>query len=463
MGKRTCLAVAASMLVMASFATTWYVDADNGNNDWNGKASFADAVPADKAGPKKTLGVFTSLVRSGDTIYVAPGWYTNGVSSSDSHFRFYTAAGSISLISTGSATDTFIVGAADGTVAQDSPDWGCGANAVVPIKMLGGNNLVQGFTILGGRQINYSSAYGGGAVFAPGVNTDCMIDCVITNCIASRGGGVNNLGNALRCRFTGNFAGEGSHAVNLNSAVNCIFEDTDGYAVYNGSSGGLFINCLCRGNKKGNLRTNGGPINVYNSVFLLGGTLANARNKNCSFFNCFFDYDPNGASEAISGTNGECRVVATGGLKFNADGSPMKGNPVMGAANSEYYESNFPMIFGTDEKPFDFAGNARVVGNGMDIGAFERNDSTIDDNEWFVDAVGGDDLNSGKSPSHAFRTLARASTNLLMETGSTVYVAEGTYSNGVVAAAVSGVDATDSRMMVPDGVDFVATGRREAT
>ena len=129
---RLALAALAGV-ALPSFATTWYVDAENGNDSWNGLADFANAVSASNVGPKKTLAVFTDLVRSGDTIYAAPGWYTNGVVTSGSRFRLYTSAGNINLISTGSAADTFIGGAADETVAQDSNPYGCGPAAIVPV------------------------------------------------------------------------------------------------------------------------------------------------------------------------------------------------------------------------------------------------------------------------------------------------------------------------------------------
>ena len=145
------VAVACGAAVPSFGATTWYVDADNGNDAWNGQAAFADAVPANDVGPKKTLAVFTNLLAKGDTIYVAPGWYTNGVA--ETHFRFFSDKGNISLISTGSAADTFIGGAVDTSVNQASSPYGCGPNAIVPLKMTGGNNLVRGITICNGRQL----------------------------------------------------------------------------------------------------------------------------------------------------------------------------------------------------------------------------------------------------------------------------------------------------------------------
>ena len=446
----------------------WHVDAENGNDAWDGKASFADADPANNVGPKKTLGVFTDLVAKGDVIYAAPGWYTNGVSSG-TNFRFYTKTGYVSLISTGSAADTFIGGAADETVAQDVSPFGCGPAAIVPIKMEGGGNLIRGFTVTGGRQTQYANSdayYGGGVIFNSSAFTDCMIDCVVTNCIANRGGGVKYLGNALRCRFTGNYANEGAHGLYLRRAVNCIFENTQGYAVYNNSFDGTFVNCLCRDNKMGNFRTGAGhAIDVFNSVFLRGDASYVPRNKRCDFRNCCFDYDPTkpyNADEAMIGTNGECRVFATGTLKFNADGSPAKDNPVVDAGIVAYYDENFPSAFKASEKGLDLNGNARTLGDAMDIGAVERISGTIDDNTWYVDAVNGNDSNSGTTADQAFKTLARASTNALMTAGATIFVAEGVYNEGVVPA-IAEVDQTDCRLYVQYRIDVVATGRREAT
>jgi hypothetical protein len=143
----------------------------------------------------------------------------------------------------------------------------------------------------------------------------------------------------------------------------------------------------------------------------------------------------------------------------------MNGNPVVDAGADSYYDVNFfaTTLFASSEKDFDFAKNARVFGDAMDIGAVERNDAVLDDDTWFVDAVNGDDSNSGKTAALAFKTLARASTNSLMVAGSTVHVAEGVYNSGVVSASFHGVDATDCRMMVSNGVHFIAAGRREET
>ena len=444
---------------VVSAANVWYVDAVNGNDDWNGKVPFSEASPEQNIGPKKTLSVFTTLVANGDTIYAAPGCYDDKTSATATNYRFYTSVGNISLIATGDASNTFIEGALDSTVSATTSPYGCGANAIVPVKMLGGNNLIRGFTITKGRQLQYTGTdtyFGGGAVFSTG-STDTMVDCVISNCVANRGGGVKNLGCALRCRFTDNYAAEGAHALLLSKAVNCVFENTEKYAVYNNNDGGTFVNCTCRGNKEGNFRTNGGPINVYNSVFTkVSGTTP--KNKLCMFYDCLFDYDPTvkaASTEGIAGTNGECRVVATGTKLFNADGTPLRNGPLVGAAVASYYDDNFPPAF-VDEKVFDFYRNARTVDGAMDIGAIERQTNSWDDDEWFVDAVKGDDSKSGKTPE-----LAKKSLVAIMEDrvkGDVVYAMPGVYSNETVT-----VGSQLYRVRIPAGVQLVGTEGAEQT
>ncbi len=460
--------VALAGVVVPSFAATWYVDAENGNDNWNGQVDFANAVPASNIGPKKTLAVFTNLLANSDTIYAAPGWYTNGVAmvytnnAPEKPVRFYTAKAYISLIATGCATNTFISGAPDETVNQTASPFGCGPKAIGAVKMTGGHCLVKGFTICNGRGLTWENKtfnYGAGGYFSA---TDMLVDCIVTNCYAHRGGGVYNLGYALRCRFTGNRAQDGSHAHKLTTAVNSIFENAEGYAIYNANSGGNFLNCLFRGNKTDNYRSNG-RADVWNSVILRGNNNM-PQNKNCYFNNCLFDFDPTASGGAISGTNGECRVVAAQSLKFNADGSPAWGNVCVDAGKASYYNDNFPSVFDVSEKAYDCLESARTVGSAMDIGAIERKSDMVDDDTWFVDANNGDDSNNGRTPGQAFRTLARASTNALMKAGATICVAEGVYNQGAIPAAVVGAveNETACRLLV-SSVDVVATGRREAT
>ena len=444
---------------VASAANTWYVDAVNGNDDWNGKTDWANADAANGVGPKRTLSVFTALVSAGDTIYVAPGRYNEKTSPTATTYRFYTAVGRISLIATGSKEETIIEGAADPDVLLNREPYGCGPKAVVPIKMNGDNNLVKGFTIANGRQsawANTAATYGGGATF--GASNDRMVDCVITNCVANRGGGVNNLGHMLRCRFTGNFASEGSHALIMKTAVNCVFEYTTRYAIYNSNNAATIINCTCIANDNGTFRSNQDTINVYNSVFSApaGGA---PTNKNCMFYNCVFDYDPtlkSSGGEYIKGANEECWVVSPEEMVFNFDRTPPKGSIALDEAVQSYYNDNFPTVWDASEKDIDINGNVRKHGTAMDLGAAERVSDIVDDNAWYVDAVNGNDANTGKTPELAKKTLAAIVANRVA--GDVIYAAPGTYDKGECL-----FNNQPYRIVLPSGVRLVGTAGAENT
>ena len=85
MGKyaKTVFLIAGFAGSVALAADNWYVDAENGNDDWDGKCILSDALPELKQGPKKTLaGIFSQgevLPAEGDTVHMAPGVYSNGV------------------------------------------------------------------------------------------------------------------------------------------------------------------------------------------------------------------------------------------------------------------------------------------------------------------------------------------------------------------------------------------------
>jgi hypothetical protein len=219
-------------------------------------------------------------------------------------------------------------------VALDASPYGCGLKAILPIKMFGSGNTIKGITIANGRQTDYSNQYGGGVVFQENCEQNSLIDCVITNCVAARGGGVFGRSHALRCRFTGNRADHGSHAVYLLTAINCIFENTDGYAVYNYGAGGLYLNCLIRNNRSGTFRSTGDPIYVYNSAVILDNP-DKTQNRGANFVNCVFNYEATFSHEVEKLIMDEsCRILVDGSLLFTAEGVPMSRTPVIGAANA---------------------------------------------------------------------------------------------------------------------------------
>ncbi len=81
--------------------------------------------------------------------------------------------------------------------------------------------------------------------------------------------------------------------------------------------------------------------------------------------------------------------------------------------------------------------------------------------QWYVNAETGSDRNDGFTPETAFATLAAACTNSALIAGDTIRVAEGVYTNGVVAPADGKTIA--SRAYVKSGVALVADGSKEKT
>ena len=198
-------AAASGSLVGAVYGTDWYVDGENGND-----ANYGYLPSIAKKTLAAALGA--SGIASGDTVHAAAGTYAEGVMTNGVN----TQMGSRAIVPEGvtlkgaSAANTFIVGAI-ATVGSD--DYGCGTNAVRCVA-LNRYATVQGFTLTGGRTCCHaggktlSDNLGAGVV---GVGTSVtattedrnVIDCVISNNIAYRGGGTAYV-TLRRSRVTGN-------------------------------------------------------------------------------------------------------------------------------------------------------------------------------------------------------------------------------------------------------------------
>ncbi|MBQ3289924.1 MAG: hypothetical protein IJH50_10975 [Kiritimatiellae bacterium] len=182
---------ASGSMVSAIYGTDWYVDDENGSD-----ANYGYLPSMAKKTLAAALGV--SGIASGDTVHAAAGTYADGVMTNGVN----TEMGSRALVPQGvtlkgaGAADTFIVGAI-ATVAAD--DNGCGTNAVRCVA-LNRYATVQGFTLTGGRTCCHAGGKTlldnlGAGVVAVGTSVSStvadrkVIDCVISNNVAYRGGG----------------------------------------------------------------------------------------------------------------------------------------------------------------------------------------------------------------------------------------------------------------------------------
>ena len=157
-----------------AYAADWYVDANNGNDAWDGStATIPTQATIDAggtiAGPRKTLHAMMSddCVQAGDTVWAAEGDYNERgiVNGTETTLNRVQVKGGVTLRASGSRDKTFISGA-DGT------DGAYSAGATRCVFFLPpsdddsangyGYGIVKGFTIRNGRTAK-DTEYGGGS------------------------------------------------------------------------------------------------------------------------------------------------------------------------------------------------------------------------------------------------------------------------------------------------------------
>lgn len=285
--KSSLLAVALSFCAAPLWAVEYFVDAENGNDAWDGtSATFV----SDLKGPKKTIRAAVELANDPDrtekaVVTVAPGTY--GGDASD-YVEWTDTSGNASNVNVGRSrvviTKSNLVlrssGGRDKTVIRGyQPTGGIGAGAIRGIWIANqatssSDNakdiVIEGFTFADGATASSSSANGwGGGVGASWPDAGgaaLVIDCAFINCLANRGGGVMRchayrslftrcygsgsgsaqaFGKCQSCIFIGN---RGSSVLaNLSNCTDCSILYNEGTAVANGY-GGYVSNCLVAGN-----------------------------------------------------------------------------------------------------------------------------------------------------------------------------------------------------------------------
>ena len=209
-------------------AAEFFVDPDLGDDTFDG-SSPKPVGGGSKTGPRKTLVGVMELVtaNNGDIVYAAPGRYSS--LKTTGNYRVSIPAGT-SLIASGKAEETFIIGENAPGVAVDASPYGCGTDAVRCVEMKANTKLI-GFTVCGGRALAYESSKYGAGVYADNSNDVVVADCIISNNIAGRAAGMYR-GIAVRCEFMLNRARtSGPHVMN-SSLFNCCLRDAVGGDVY---------------------------------------------------------------------------------------------------------------------------------------------------------------------------------------------------------------------------------------
>ncbi|MHC4646359.1 MAG: right-handed parallel beta-helix repeat-containing protein, partial [Planctomycetota bacterium] len=250
---------------------------------------------------------------------------------------------------------------------------------------------------LTGCTFSGNSAEHGGGMFNEISSSPAVTNCIFTgNSATISGGGMFNLENSnatvSECTFSGNEAGWGGGMCNDHSSPevnNCSFSDNNsvggdgGGGMMNFQSTATLVNCVFFNNSSANV--GGGMLNVYgsltvinctftgNSAGLDGGGMFNDWDSNPTVTNCILWGDvPNeivnnhNSNPAVTYSDVQGGYSGTGNINADpmfadADGRLLPGSPCVGAGNN-----------GAPGLPAeDMDGNPRIIGNFVDMGAFE--------------------------------------------------------------------------------------------
>ena len=200
---------------LSAFAGAW----DDGNT-WfvatNGADVAASSGGGTEAAPFRTLQFAHDQASAGDTIKLTPGVYAEGEVFGAQHTNRLVVSKKLRFVATGSRDETHIVGR-----HSTASEYGMGPDAIrcVYVNEKSSGSEFHNLTFRDGASNsaggdpynnvnNGASSAGGGAVTCYGRNADAQqrayfVDCVISNCAATWGGGMYG-GTAIRCLFRNN-------------------------------------------------------------------------------------------------------------------------------------------------------------------------------------------------------------------------------------------------------------------
>ena len=270
--KRCVFAVSMALaagLPLAGFAAEYFVDAVHGSDSYDGTAAKW-AGGESTVGPKKTVQAAVNLVANGNgtTITLLPGVYDEGGAENSNSYiqsnRVVVTKSNVTLrSSSGKAKDVHIVGRKS-TAPGNDHGIGEGAMRCLAVNKNVSGVVAFGITFRDGASITTDTHRGGG-IFSAGTLT--IIDCVVSNCAAYRGGGANSIV-AHSSLFTGNYAANMGAAINQCSLANCLI-------IHNGLDSGKSpvsyidkaVNCTVARNGNIDAVFQGGAANAGDSIY----------------------------------------------------------------------------------------------------------------------------------------------------------------------------------------------------
>ena len=347
-----------------SASMTFYVDAVNGDDGWDGLAREHDGTGDSLRGPRKTLAASMKIdgLRSGDVVCALEGTYSEGLMYdpvTKATNRVVVASG-VGLVSDKGPERTIIEG------APSVQEGGIGTDSVRGVFLNNKGAYIKGFTLRNGYT---PTGVDGGGIFLYG-NT-AAIDCrIVDNHAGDRHGAASNGDNGvlIRCYVsgcsssdgTGNGAGNGSY-------FNCVFNG-EGGKVY--TQNGTAVNCLFLGNAQLLGKNSDEPTtSVYNCVFR-----GNSSPYRANLHRCIVSISSSlaGSLRYEDGTLCTNDVSLVG---YDDAYRPLPGSLAIDFGNSAYSASTadggqFPAEW-IAHADTDYSGGQRVYNGAIDAGAGE--------------------------------------------------------------------------------------------
>ena len=437
-------AVIASVCLSLSVAIAdevnhYYVNPDPAvaSDDYDGTRKVME--PGTNHGPKRTLKGAMEIagLKAGDIVHAARGVYSEGVMDP---INDETASNRVSVVAgVGIVADegnlvTFIEGYVPPTTPESISTNGSSASVrCVAFRKNDKTGYLKGFTLRNGSApikpgtgTKIREYYGGG------ISYGTVIDCIISNCFAVRGGGAGQA-TLIRSRIAdcGNVSGynsEGSKAsVQASASIFCSFYDS--HIIGDSTFAQTSVNSTFEGS-------------------LLGDSSAKGNAYNCSI-----------SGDSDTGINyNSCLLKTTQTLDVHMRPDSTK---VIGKGNVEYYV--YPAGF-ESEAGKDILGRPRLSKGKIDIGCYQYAPMTF-----YVDAVNGDDGWDGLAREHdgtedslrgPRKTLAASMKIDGLRSGDVVCALEGTYSEGLMYDSVT---KATNRVVVAIGVGLVSDKGPERT
>lgn len=226
-----------------------------------------------------TIAAALDKAQAGWTVKVAPGDYdAEEAVDSFGYTNRVIIAKKVHLVSTQGKDVTHIVGRHARVPGSTTP--GCGPDAVrcIRVENAAYGTIIEGFTLRDGAchaDDNDDRSKGGGLLGCNTSRRTYLVDCVVSNCVAARGGtayGATVVRSLLIRNKGGNAAGRSSNFANALIVDNDAGEGSCFYDC-------TFFGCTVAGNAGSSVlgSMNGGKYKIYNSVFSCNSSFCGSK------------------------------------------------------------------------------------------------------------------------------------------------------------------------------------------